>query len=184
MKIIIVGGGIGGLAAYLALEKYLAEVSPSTTIKVYESHDDPTSTTTTMGGGLGLAPNGLRAMSALCDAAAKNITTTSFQFPTMTFRNAHGTLLGRYATGRKERYGFDQVYLARASVHDALVKEVPESAVEWGRKVIRVRETQDGVEVEFEDGNVEDADLVIGADGVKSTVRKAIFGDEFKAEYQ
>jgi 2-polyprenyl-6-methoxyphenol hydroxylase-like FAD-dependent oxidoreductase len=69
-------------------------------------------------------------------------------------------------------------------VHEALVREVPPSAVHWGKKVEKVEETDDGVEVQFSDGSMEHADLVIGADGLKSTVRRSIFGDEFNAEYQ
>jgi 2-polyprenyl-6-methoxyphenol hydroxylase-like FAD-dependent oxidoreductase len=102
----------------------------------------------------------------------------------MTFRNSSGTLLGRYWRGRKERYGFGQVLLPRAVVHEALLEDVPAAIVEWGKKALLVRETTEGVQVEFEDGNVEHADLVIGADGVKSVVREAIFGKEHQAEYE
>jgi NADH dehydrogenase FAD-containing subunit len=42
MKIVLVGGGIGGLATYLALQKYLSDISLPITIKAYESHPDPT----------------------------------------------------------------------------------------------------------------------------------------------
>jgi 2-polyprenyl-6-methoxyphenol hydroxylase-like FAD-dependent oxidoreductase len=185
MKIIIVGGGIGGLAAYLALEKYLKKISPSVCIKVYESHPDPTSTDVTIGGSISIAPNGLRALASISEAAASRISTAGFQCPTFTFRDARGALLGKYLTGTKERYGFVQTFVTRASVHEALVKEAPQGAVEWGKNVKGVKETTvGGVEVQFDDGTVEHADLVIGADGVESTVREAIFGDEFDAEYQ
>ena len=44
MKIIIVGGGIGGLAAYHALRKHLADASPPVSIVVFESHESIVST--------------------------------------------------------------------------------------------------------------------------------------------
>jgi 2-polyprenyl-6-methoxyphenol hydroxylase-like FAD-dependent oxidoreductase len=184
MKIVIIGGGIGGLAAYLALDKYLSKFSPSVSIKVYESHPDPTSTNVTIGGSISIVPNGLRALSSISEAAASHISSTGFQCRTFTFRNARGTLLGQYLTGTRERYSCVQTFVTRASVHEALVKEVPQDAVEWGKNVKGVRETERGVEVQFDNGTVEHADLVIGADGVKSTIREAIFGDKFNAEYQ
>jgi 2-polyprenyl-6-methoxyphenol hydroxylase-like FAD-dependent oxidoreductase len=185
MKIIIVGGGLGGLASYLALKKYLPEISPSVTIKIYESHPDPISATATLGGSISIAPNGLRALSSVCEAAVTSLTETGFQYPTFAFRNSRGSLLGHYETGSKERHGFVQVFVTRTMVHEALLREVPQSAVHWGRNVEKVVEATDGgVEVQFADGSVEHADLVIGADGLKSTVRKSILGDEFNAKYK
>jgi 2-polyprenyl-6-methoxyphenol hydroxylase-like FAD-dependent oxidoreductase len=186
MKIIIVGGGLGGLASYLALKKYLAEISHSVTIKVYESHPDPISATATLGGSISIAPNGLRALSSICDAAVTSLTATGFQYPTFAFHNSRGSLLGHYVSGSKERHGFVQLFVTRTMVHEALLREVPQSAVHWGKNVEKVVEAtnDDGVEVHFADGTVEHADLVIGADGLKSVVRKSIFGDEFDAKYK
>jgi 2-polyprenyl-6-methoxyphenol hydroxylase-like FAD-dependent oxidoreductase len=184
MKIIIVGGGLGGLASYLALKKYLAEISPPVTIKVYESHPDPIAATADLGGGISIAPNGLRALSSVCEAAVTSLTAAGFQYPTFTFRNSRGSLLGHYVGGSKERHGFVQVFVTRTMIHQALLREVPQSAVHWGKNVKRVEATDDGVQVQFADGSMEHADLVIGADGLKSTVRKSIFGDEFTPKYK
>jgi len=184
MKIAIIGGGISGLSVYHALHKHLSESASPVTVKVFESHASPATNTSTIGGGLGLAPNGLRAISSISMRIADYIQEHGFRGGIMTFRNSSGTLLGRYWSGRKERYGFGHVLLSRAVVHEALLQDIPAGAVEWGKKVSLVRETADGVEVEFEDGTVEKADLVIGADGVKSLVREAIFGKEYQAQYE
>ena len=184
MKIIIVGGGLGGLASYIALKKHLAEISPPVTIKVYESHPDPISATVSLGNSISIAPNGLRALSLVCKAAVTSLVAAGFQYPTFAFRNSRGSSLGHYVGGSKERHGFVQVFVTRAMVHQALLKEIPQSAVHWGKSVERVEATDDGVEVQFADGGVEHADLVIGADGLKSTVRKSIFGEEFNPKYK
>lgn len=184
MNIIIVGGGVGGVAAYLALEKHLSDASPPVTIKIYEAYPDPASTTSVIGGGLGLAPNGLRAISSFCPDAVKNIEAQGFHGSVMTLRNSQGKLLGHLTSGKKGRYGFDQMFLARAAVHEALLNELPQTAVGWGKKVKSLKETEEGVEVQFEDGSVEHADLVIGADGVRSRVREGILGGGYEAEYQ
>ncbi|KAJ7454655.1 hypothetical protein FB451DRAFT_1143984 [Mycena latifolia] len=184
MKIIIVGGGIGGLAAYHALRKHLADASPPVSIVVFESHKSSDSTTSVIGGGLGLAPNGLRAISRISPDAADYIEERGFAGEVMTFRNSKGALLGRFRAGRKARYGLGELMLPRETVHQALVQELRPAAVAWGSKVRYVKENRDGVEVTLEDGTVETADLVIGADGVRSVVREAIFGQRYDAKYE
>ncbi|KAJ6570075.1 hypothetical protein DFH09DRAFT_421418 [Mycena vulgaris] len=184
MKIIIVGGGIGGIAAYHALRKHLADASPPVSIVVFESHESMTSTSSIIGGGLGLAPNGLRAISRISPDAAAYIEERGFPGEVMTFRNSKGTLLGRFRAGRRARYGLGELMLPRATVHDALVQELRPGAVAWGKKVRYVKENRDGVEVTLEDGTIETADLVIGADGVRSVVREAIFGQRYDATYE
>src|SRR5262245_53901371 len=143
MKIIIVGGGIGGLATYLALQKYLSDVSLPITIKVYESHPDPTATTATIGGGLGLAPNGMRTISRISSQVVESLDSIGFHGPRIAMRNATGKLLGHFTMARKERFGFDQLFLARAEVHQAFVRQMPEGSVEWGKKVTKAKETKE-----------------------------------------
>ncbi|KAJ6608665.1 hypothetical protein B0H10DRAFT_1815324 [Mycena sp. CBHHK59/15] len=184
MKIIIIGGGIGGVAAYHALRKHLAEASPPVEIVVFESHESIVSTTSIIGGGLGLAPNGLRAISCISPDAAAYIEERGYPGEVMTFRNSKGALLGRLRIGRKARYGLGELMLPRATVHEALIQELRPGAVAWGKRVRYVKENRDGVEVTTEDGMVETADLVIGADGVRSIVREAIYGQRYEAEYE
>ena len=181
MKIIIVGAGIGGLATYLSLKKHL----PTSTVTVYESHGSPSSTNSNVGGGLGLAPNGQRAIAAISNNAVSYIRQRGFPAPAFTMRNSAGQWLGNYPAGRAERYGgFEQVLLRRAVVHNALLEEIPEDAVVWGKKVKSVTETEAGATVEFVDGLVETADLVIGADGVRSVVRECMFDNQYPATYE
>ncbi|KAJ7220186.1 hypothetical protein GGX14DRAFT_433710 [Mycena pura] len=184
MKIAVVGAGIGGVAAFLALRKHLADASPPVTIVLYESHDSITSTTSVIGGGLGLAPNGLRAISRISPDAAVYIEERGFPGEVFTCRNSKGKLLGRFRVGRKARYGFGELMLPRATVHDALIQELRPGDVAWGKKVRSVRENDASVELTLEDGAVETADLVIGADGVRSIVRESILGQQYTAKYE
>jgi 2-polyprenyl-6-methoxyphenol hydroxylase-like FAD-dependent oxidoreductase len=182
MKILIIGGGIGGFAMYHALRKHLPE--SSATIKIYEAYPNAVATKSNVGGGLGLAPNGLRALASLSSDISDHIQANGLSGNAITFRNSSGRLVGQMMVGRKERYGFDHMFLPRAVVHDAVLMGVPDGDVEWRKKALRVSETKHGVEVEFEDGTVEEGDLVIGADGVKSVVREAIFGDKYPVQYE
>ncbi|KAG6906800.1 hypothetical protein DXG01_012048 [Tephrocybe rancida] len=173
MKIIIIGAGIGGLSAYHSLRKHL----PSEfTVKVYESHG---STMTNVGGGLGLAPNGLRAIASISPKAVEYIQSRGFPGPIFTFRNSTGRLLGEFWSGRKERYGFGQLIVRRAHVHEGLLQDIPMDVITWNTHVQSVHETAEGVEVVFANGTTELADLVIGADGVWSVVRDSIFDKEY-----
>lgn len=188
MKVIIIGAGIGGLSTYHSLRKHLVDCDhPSSlqlTIKIYESHGSPSSTTSNIGGGLGLAPNGLRAIASVSPGAAEYIQARGYPGAIMAFRNSTGRLLGHYWNGRKERYGYGMLMLRRSTVHEALLQDIPPGIVEWGTKVSSVHETDDGVVVEFSDGSTETGDLVIGADGVRSVVRKAMFDDRYPAGYE
>ncbi|KIM34711.1 hypothetical protein M413DRAFT_450097 [Hebeloma cylindrosporum] len=179
MKILIVGGGIGGLSAYHALRKHLSALDISS-ITILESHESPVRT---LGGGLGLAPNGQRAIASIAPDALDHILEHSFPGSQMTFRNSSGSLLGIFSSGRKERYGYEMVMLPRAVVHEALLSGIPEQDIRWGVKVKGVQESRNQVSVEYSDGSTEMADLVIGADGVRSAVKSSLFDGKFDAKY-
>ena len=65
-------------------------------IKVVDSHEPPTHTRS-VGGGLGIAPNGLRAISSLSPEAVSYLQKDGFQLSSMTFRNSKGRILGQLA---------------------------------------------------------------------------------------
>ncbi|KAK0190101.1 hypothetical protein F5146DRAFT_1139639 [Armillaria mellea] len=144
MKVIIVSGGISGLTTYHALQTYLPS---KVSVKVYESYPSPNTTTSSIGGGIGIIPNGLRALNAISPAS-------------VLYLRAHG------------------------NQHEALLLGIPDGIVKWGKKIVEVKERVDAAQVVFEDGAVETCDLVIGADGVKSVCREALFGKEaYQAQY-
>jgi 2-polyprenyl-6-methoxyphenol hydroxylase-like FAD-dependent oxidoreductase len=183
MKILIVGCGIGGLAIYHALRKHLGDTA-GISIKVVDSHEPPTHTRS-IGGGLGISPNGLRAISALSPEAVSYLQNDGFQLSSMTFRNSKGRLLGQLGVD-PQRYNFPMVMIRRAAVCEALLPGLRQEDVRWGLEVLKV-ELQDngnGVIVEFADGTTETADLVIGADGMRSKVKDSLFRGEFSAVYE
>lgn len=192
MKIIIVGAGIGGLSAYLALKKHLAAVSNSTSLSItlVEAYPSPSQHTYALvGNGLGLAPNGLRAIASVTNSAVPYIYSHGYtQGSSFTFRNGKGKTLGAMKFGRLERYGYPMCMVPRAIVHEALLNEVDAKDIRWGVRVVGVRELDDhgdgGIVVQFEDGTEDKADLVIGADGVRSVVKNSLFDGNYEAQYE
>lgn len=186
MKIIIVGAGIAGLASYHALRKHLQSIKSdrAVSIKLVESHTSPANSSRTIGGGIGLAPNGLRAIASISPEAASYIRERAFSGGLMTFRDSEGRLLGQMKAGTAERYGeFGQVMVLRATVHEALLLRVREEDVQWEMKVVSVKEAGEQVLVEYGDGSSELADLLIGADGIRSVVKDSLFNGAYPAMY-
>ncbi|KAK0503782.1 hypothetical protein EDD18DRAFT_1099104 [Armillaria luteobubalina] len=138
--------------SYHALRTYLPS---NISIKVYESYPTPKAATYLVGGGIESFPNGLRALDASSPAS-------------VVYLRAHGNAcqLGSVQ---------DRIRLPKVSAHESLLLGIPDGVVEWGRKVVEVRETADAAQVIFEDGAIETCDLVIGADGAKSVCRQALF---------
>ncbi|KAF8621289.1 hypothetical protein AX15_007888 [Amanita polypyramis BW_CC] len=197
MKVLIVGAGIGGLSTYIALHKHLLPLVPSLCIRIVEAHaflsgpkaSPLASASTIVGAGLGLAPNGLQAIHSLSPKAAQYIVDRSFMSNQATLRNGSGQTLGVLSAWKKERYGgFGMAMVSRAVVFEGLMGAFGEIGkgddVEHGRKVVSIKELDmEGVEVEYADGVKEVVDLVIGADGVRSRVRDALFDGKYPAEY-
>eukprot|EP00928_Gymnodinium_smaydae_P048649 TRINITY_DN32548_c0_g1_i1.p1 TRINITY_DN32548_c0_g1~~TRINITY_DN32548_c0_g1_i1.p1 ORF type:complete len:406 (-),score=39.23 TRINITY_DN32548_c0_g1_i1:242-1459(-) len=64
----------------------------------------------------------------------------------------------------------------RSEFQAALANALPEGVVQYGKKIVRVRELEESVQVEFADGSRAIGDLLFGADGIRSVVRREVFG--------
>ncbi|KAF2434828.1 FAD/NAD(P)-binding domain-containing protein [Tothia fuscella] len=212
MKIIIVGGGISGLSAYLSFKKYLK--TGTHTISIYEKHhsqlnatsttNDGETTTSTfeelsssgaiVGGGLGVSPNGMRILKELSLDLHDAVDKQGFRAEQFVFRSSRGWRLSSQPTSDRRIEDGEEVCVAssRHGLWQCLRDEVArvDKDILRYRKVIGVEMGDEAgsrrPRVLFEDGEEEEADLVVGADGVKSIVKDAIFGDvdAFKPVYE
>jgi salicylate hydroxylase len=168
--ILIAGGGIGGMAAALAL------MNRGHTVDVYEQAAEFRE----FGAGVQISPNGTRALHTLgvldklrqlsCDTAGKEV---------RLWNTGRTWKLFDLGTEAIERYGFPYVTVFRPDLLQVLVDAVrarrPE-AVHLGRRVAEVNQSGGKVRLRFEDGGTAAGDALIGADGVRSVIRRELFG--------
>lgn len=165
-QVAIAGGGIAGLITAIALLQH-----PGVEVRVYERAGEFKE----IGASIGLGPNGLRSLEALgVDTAfAEDISQRQKSGWPMVYRH--------WKT--EEVIGHDEHHLVknkkhftarfhRAHLHRALLEKVPGDVVRLGKKTVDVKTSDEGATLFFEDGTSASADVVIGADGIHSAVRK------------
>jgi len=165
----VVGGGIGGLAAALALLRAGFDV------RVYEQ----SGAVSQVGAGIQLAPNCTRILHRLGVLPA--IEKTAFAPTTFDFRRwDDGRLLSRtpLGAGIAATYGAPYLHAHRSDLVAVLADAVGPDRVETGRRCSGVNHDGTGAEVLFADGGTVAADVVVGADGIHSVVREALYGPQ------
>ncbi|KAI8652002.1 hypothetical protein NCS56_01416800 [Fusarium sp. Ph1] len=166
LTIAIVGGGIGGLAAAIALRQH-----PGIQVQVYERASEFHE----VGALIGLAPNGLRTLEKLDVQGVledqlgwRNPTGT----PTFTKHWKAGDVVSNNAYERvpDQRHHFARMH--RALLQKELLSKLPTDILHPGKDVTGVQVSEDDATVFFKDKTSTTVDLVIGADGIRSQVRK------------
>ena len=165
MKVLVVGGGIAGPAAALALAKAGIES------EVLERRPvvDPEA-----GSWFTVAPNGLDALEAIDVLEAVRDEAVPSRANVM--YGATGRRLGQVSLGRPLDNGLVALTMKRSWLAARLEREAERRGilVRRGAEVAQVTDAGDHVEATLTDGTVLSADLLIGGDGVHSRVRKAI----------
>ena len=171
LPVIVAGGGIGGLAAALAL------VRQGFSVKVLEQAPEIGE----IGAGIQLGPNAFHAFDAL--GIGEKARSRAVYTDDMVMHDAtDGSLVGRIPTGEafRQRFGNPYAVIHRVDVHKSLL----EGAQETGRvefltstQVQRVEQDADSATVFDQHGIAHRGLAVIGADGVKSVVRQQYVGD-------
>jgi len=75
-------------------------------------------------------------------------------------------------------YGAQFFHVHRADLHRILLSILPPDSLTLSSTCISVEQSKDSATAEFSDGSKFEADVIVGADGIQSTVRKCLFGDE------
>lgn len=164
-EIIVIGGGIAGTATALALHKAGFDVT------VYEAHPESAED---IGAFLTLASNGMRALAQIDASAA--VTEVGFPLRAMSVLDAAGTEVARMPLGEAHDPLLAYRCLRRGEFNAALQAEAARRgiALRRGTRLASVENGRDGVTARFSDGSTATGDLLIGADGLNSTVRESI----------
>jgi 5-methylphenazine-1-carboxylate 1-monooxygenase len=194
MKVVIVGGGIGGLALALALH------ARGIDCEVFEAVAEVRE----VGVGITLLPHAMRELAAL--GLADRIEPLGIENLESVFCNRWGQFIFKEARGRHAGYDLPEISLHRGRLHrtllDAVLERLGQHRVHLNHRFVRVDQGEAGATVHFVGGTdasqyenatrlamdagladatrlvAVKADVVVGCDGVNSSVRRQFYPDE------
>jgi len=166
-RTIIVGGGIGGMAFATALQRLGL---PFVLLEQAEALGE-------VGSGLGVLPGAVRALEALGVGPA--LFESGAPFRRFRVATRRGEDLAELSFTRVfERAGRSGYVLHRAALHGALAAQVAPEAIRTGARAVAVSQQAGEVQVSLESGGAPICgDLLVGADGLGSVVRRHVLGD-------
>lgn len=163
---LVVGAGIGGLSAAVALAR--AGIEP----RLFERSRE----LAPLGAGLSLWPNAVHVLREL--GAAADLEGASAIKGAGAVRSWRGAPLTHTdATAVERRFGAPTLFVHRAELVRALLDALAPIQPELGARLEAVEQDAAGVGARFEDGREARADVLVGADGVDSTVRRLVLAD-------
>src|SRR4051794_15172527 len=169
LKVIVAGAGVGGLTTAIALRQAGIDA------QVYEQAEDLRQ----VGAGLHIWTNAMRVMQGL--GVAEELGQHASELKTAEFRTEGGSLLASWPQAEiSKENGAPTLQISREELSKVLSNRVGD--VHLNKKVTGFEEADDHVTVSFSDGTTETADVVVGADGLRSAVRAQILGEEAPRE--
>lgn len=162
-RIAIIGAGIGGLTAALAFKQ------KGFNITVYESAAE----IKPVGAGIGIANNAMQIFKKL--GIHEKIENACVKVSAMNITDHKLRLLSVMDLKEFEvKYGVCNVSIHRAVLQKILAEEIGFENIKLSKRLFKI-EQNENVKLSFEDGSIENADVVIAADGIKSIVRTQLF---------
>ncbi|KAK3356642.1 FAD-binding monooxygenase [Lasiosphaeria hispida] len=163
LRIAIIGAGPGGLSSAIALSEL-----PDVDVRVYEKAGELTE----LGGGISVNHNGLKVLELLGLRDAVRGASTN----PMVQRNAYTGEIVDAGQPHDPSNVYEARRIRRLVLQRALAARVPANLVDFNKKLASLEDIgADGVRVVFEDGTETTVDLVVGADGIRSLVRKHMY---------
>lgn len=173
-KVLIIGGGIGGLSAAIALARAgigVELVEMESSWRVYHI-------------GIVVQANFIRAMAAL--GIADQAVAAGFPYDGLTFEDLHGNVIRRLRGARLAGPQYpSHLGMTRPALHKVLFAAATQAGAELrlGTTFRRITQLPGRVEVELTDGSSAQYDLVVAADGVHSQVRSLLFGAQYQPQF-
>ena len=173
-KVLIVGGGIGGLALSIGLRRAGIDVDIVEIKRQWTVYHV----------GIIAQSNLIRAMVAL--GIADDCVAAGFAYQGVRFCDANGNVLGEQPGVKLAGAQYPAFLgLTRPALHGVLsvASKKVGAQVRLGLTVAELSQSDESVAVTFTDGSAGEYDLVVGADGVHSHIRKMIFGDHLTPKF-
>lgn len=173
MKALVIGAGIGGLSAAVALKK------AGITCEVFEAVKE----IKPVGAAISIWPNGVKCMKNL--GMGEIIETYGGPMHFLAYKEYQGgeTLTRFSLAPLVERTGGRPCPVSRSELQREMLNFWGREAVQFGKRVTRAQENADGVTVWFSDGTTAHGDFLIAADGSRSALRPYVLGHKPERRY-
>jgi salicylate hydroxylase len=167
-RIAIVGGGLAGLAAAHALSTFGLKA------EVYETAP----ALGEIGAAVNTSPNANKALIAI--GLGEKVAAAGTSSPGIYTRNMQTGEFLEFRDRRKTSAKYNAPYYTfhRADLLDALASALDPQLVHLGHRLTQLEERGETVALTFANGRTVEADIVIGADGIRSVIRQALYGDD------
>ncbi|KAF5231688.1 hypothetical protein FANTH_13294 [Fusarium anthophilum] len=167
--VIIAGAGISGLSLANMLER------TGISFVLLESHDE---IAPQVGASIGLQSSGLRILDQL-GCADELMSLVDIPLNNTYIRYPDGSVIKHHSSVQDhliERHGYPTIFIDRQMLMQVLYNKLESKAsVHAGQKVVSVLELDNGIQVTTNKGKVFEGDILVGADGIYSTVRKEMW---------
>jgi salicylate hydroxylase len=168
LRVSVVGGGIGGLTAAVALVRKGIEV------EVYEQAAGPSRT----GASIDLGPNATRLLDALGLSNARRTGVRPDALELVRWEDGSTLLRAPHGAAAEEYFGSSILDFYRPDLHELLLRSLPPGTVRFGARVERVETSDAHAELQLADGSRVRCDAIVAADGIRSPVRQQLVGQD------
>jgi FAD-dependent urate hydroxylase len=173
MKAIVIGGGIGGACAAIALKRFGIETAVYEAVKEIKP----------VGAAISIWPNGVKCLNYLGMKDALRELGGNMRF--MAYKEyQQGQTMTRFSMDPLIKSVGEQPYpVARAELQSMLLDTYGRDQVQFGKRVTHVEESAGSVTAWFDDGTSATGDLLIAADGTHSVIRQHVLGYATERRY-
>ena len=166
-KVAVIGGGLGGLATAIALRKQGIDAHVYERAKEFRP----------VGAGLALFANGLNSLDAISPGIVEKLKRASCPLNQSVFKKDTGETITQSTATQQEKYGQPSLLFWWWRLQQVLACALPPEAIHLGYRYIGFEQDENGVTAYFDGDKSVRAELLIGADGINSPVRKTLIGD-------